>query len=137
MIKGEAHVEVWRTGTVREAIRDAAVVVSRAGYNSSAMLMSTDLPVILVPADKVFVGRDQWPRALRLAALPGIWAIEENHPDAVIQLARAMDAALRQGRVPRQLGWNLNGAETAARWVIAEAQDAQREEEQHRGLMIG
>jgi predicted glycosyltransferase len=116
-LRSEPLVEVWRTGTVIDAIRDAALVISRAGYNTASMLMQTDLPVIFVPGLP-----DQAYRAERLSTQPGIWHVEEQ-PGTEPRLAELIDTALGSGPVSRNLGWSTDGAKRAAQWMITAAKE--------------
>jgi len=45
LARERAGVEVWSSGTAEEAIRDATIMVSRSGYNTSYTLVQTDRPV--------------------------------------------------------------------------------------------
>ena len=81
LVEGETGLEIRETGSVREQIRDAAAVVSTGGYNSSALLISTDLPVVFIP-----VVRDQ-------GARPRAWL---DHP--------AYGSSIRPAR-SRSTGW--------------------------------
>lgn len=122
LMEGKERVEVLRTAPVREAVRDASVVVARCGYNSSSMLIQTDLPVVFVPT-----GRDQRPRAARFAGHPGVWHVVQEEEGAAVRLAEALDTGIAQGRAARGLNWRVNGAVEAAKWVHAAAREAERE----------
>ncbi len=115
-LDGQQGVELWRTGHTDDAIRDAAAVVSCAGYNNAMLLLRTGLPVVFLP-----VSDDQRDRCGQMAALPGVWALDPNASDAVNLVADALRGALACGRVGRCSDWNFEGAETAARWVLDEA----------------
>lgn len=116
LLEGKPGVELWRTGHTGDAIRDAAAVISCAGYNNAALLLRTGLPVIFLP-----VADDQLERTGRVAKLPGVWVIDPNAGNAVDLAVSALGGALAGGCVQRGLDWNFNGAETAARWVLDEA----------------
>jgi predicted glycosyltransferase len=129
LLKDEPGLELRAEGTLRESVRDAAVVVSSAGYNSSAFLLRTDLPVIFVP-----VVRDQHGRCRRLVAMDGVWIIDPSSPAAARSLASAIDSALGQDRATRKLDYDSGGATRAARWV----QDAAlRTETLSQGIQAG
>jgi len=116
VLDGQRGVELLRTGHTQDIIRDAAAVISCAGYNNAALLARTDLPVVFLP-----VADDQRERIGRLAGLPGIWALDPHADDAVEMAADALGKALACGRLPRGLDWDFNGADAAARWVLDEA----------------
>ncbi|MDZ5078675.1 glycosyltransferase family protein [Nesterenkonia sp. HG001] len=69
---GEPQVRVLRSaGNVPALVRDAAAVVSMAGYNSVAEVMATTTPALLVPR---YTRRAEQPR--RTAALAAIGALD-------------------------------------------------------------
>ena len=108
----------WRAdGELRDVIRDASAVISRAGYNSVALLMQTSLPIVLVPA--AGGSQDQVIRAASVSGAPGVWVVSHDSDDAAAQLGRAMHQALQ----PAALGPRLvaDGATRAAAWFIEEA----------------
>jgi predicted glycosyltransferase len=126
------EVEVWPTGSVEEAIQDAALVVSRAGYNTAYTLAQTSLPLVLVPYPDP--GAEQSYRAGLLARLPNISVVEEQSHGAAALLAERIVRGLSAPRVARELPFRVDGAERAAEWltrlaaeeVTFEASDYQR-----------
>jgi predicted glycosyltransferase len=104
-------------GELREVIRDAAVVVSRAGYNSVALLLQTPLALILVPA--IYGSLDQVSRADGLRGTSGVWVTSTRDADHVAGLSRAMAEAA--GFVPAGARLTADGAGRAAEWLVAEA----------------
>jgi len=118
-IEGQRGVELWRTGHTGDAIRDAAAVVSCAGYNNAALLLRSGLPLVFLP-----VSDDQRARTASAASLPGVWALDPDAADAVELAAGALRGALACGLVRRCLDWDFNGAAAAARWVLDEASAA-------------
>jgi predicted glycosyltransferase len=117
----DASVELVGSGSTLDAIAGASAVVARAGYNTAATMLASDVPTIFVPYLRH--GGDQPSRARRLAALPGIWTVAEDAPDAVTTLARALDQAFALGRIARSRR-RLDGAERAARFVLEIAREA-------------
>jgi predicted glycosyltransferase len=81
----------------------SALSISRAGYNTSALLLRTGVPAVVVP-DPVM--SDQVPRARRLAAR-GLVALVEGEPPGEDALAGAIEAALARP-APRH-GFDLEG----------------------------
>ena len=126
------EVEVWPTGSVEEAVRDAALVVSRAGYNTAYTLAQTTLPLVFVPYPDP--GAEQSYRAGLLARLPNISVVEEHSDGAAGLLAERIERGLGAPRVERELPFRVDGAERAAEWltrlaaeeVTFEASDYQR-----------
>lgn len=109
-------VEVWPTGTAEEGARDAAVVVSRAGYNSAYTLAQTPLPLVFVPFPDP--GGEQVYRASLLARLPNVSAVDERAEGAAALLARQVERGLGAGRAERSLPFRVDGAERAAEWLV-------------------
>ncbi|MBI4862070.1 MAG: hypothetical protein HY815_17710 [Candidatus Riflebacteria bacterium] len=107
--RGHPDLELVARCSVEEAARDAAVVVSRVGYNSAYTLARSDLPLVLVPST--------WPEQLRraalLAKLDGIWSCSED--DLTDRLPHLLEQALSRGRAPRDLPFRVDGADRAAR----------------------
>jgi predicted glycosyltransferase len=120
IVNGRAAVEVIASGKVEEAIRDATVIVSRAGYNSSYAIVQTDLPVIFVPTQ--FAGDDQPSRARRLSTLPKVWNIDERDPAAASHIERILRGDLT--RAPRPLPFDTNGAANSTRVIVARVRGA-------------
>lgn len=110
------NIEVWPESTAEEAIRDAAVVVSRVGYNTAYTLVQTDLPLVLVPA--TVPGDEQAYRARLLARLPGVSVVNEQSTEAEELLASAIREGLSSGRTARELPFRIDGAERSARWLM-------------------
>jgi predicted glycosyltransferase len=111
-----AGVEVWRTGSVEEAVRDAAVAVSRCGYNTAYTLARSEAPLVLVPL--ATRGTEQHDRAHRLGELDRVWVVEEAAPDGAARLAAAIAEAARAPRGPRPLPFRVDGAREAAAWLL-------------------
>ena len=107
--------EVVGASTLSEAVPDAHVVVSRAGYNSTAQLLRTDFPIVFVP----YAGGsgDQVLRARRLDQVPGVEIVEEGS-DCAVRLAAALDRALRGPPTIARAVSNQSGAVAAARWLL-------------------
>lgn len=112
---GGARVEVWPTGTVEEAVRDAALVVSRAGYNTAYTLAQTSLPLVLVPYPDP--GAEQAYRASLLARLPNVSVVDERADGAAALLAGQVERGLGAARAARELPFRVDGAERAADWL--------------------
>jgi len=95
--------EVWQTGSVDEAMANAAFVVCRAGYNTAFEVVANPVPVIFVPFQS---GQpEQMERARRLAELPGVWVVDESAPSAEEDLRDAVTGAvLLAGRPVRRPG---------------------------------
>jgi predicted glycosyltransferase len=108
-------IETLRTSSLEDAVREATIVVSRAGYNSSYALAATELPLVLAPVP--LEGSDQQERAARLRGLDGIWTIDECLPSATDDLTHALQAALQRGRAPRPLSFRVDGASRAAELI--------------------
>lgn len=126
--------EVWQTGSVDEAIANAAFVVSRAGYNSAFEVVANPVPVIFVPFQR---GQpEQMERARRLAELPGVWAVDEAAPSAEQDLSDAVHGALRLSGSPvrRELPFRTTGAAGAAA-LLWEAADITRRSERMANLV--
>ena len=111
----DPRLEVLDRGRAEDEMARAAVVVCRAGYNTAYAAVVSDRPVVLMPLANE--GGEQPYRARRLAALEGVYLVDENAPDAADQLAEAVTAALARGRVTRRLPFELNGAERAGRYL--------------------
>jgi predicted glycosyltransferase len=45
-------IEVWRTGSVTEAVRGASAVVSSVGYNTTFAFLQTQLPIAFCPWER-------------------------------------------------------------------------------------
>jgi predicted glycosyltransferase len=118
-LEGRRGVELWMTGHTHDAIRDAAAVVSCAGYNNAALLLRIGLPVVFLP-----VSDDQRDRTASIASLPGVWTLDPNAVNAVDLAVDALREALACGRVARCSDWDFNGADAAARWLLDEASDS-------------
>jgi predicted glycosyltransferase len=104
--------EILRCPTLDQAVQDAALVISRAGYNTSLYLIQTDLPVIFVPQD---LGDDDQPgRAHKLSHLSHIWSINYTRDGFVTQLTSIVTRALKTEREPRDIRMQLNGTSRAA-----------------------
>jgi predicted glycosyltransferase len=112
------RIEVWRTAELEEAVRDAAVVVTRAGYNTTYALAATPLPLILAPLPVETT--DQHARAERLRHLDGVFVVDERLLSSTDDLSAAITAALARGRAPRPLPFRIDGAARAAAWIAAE-----------------
>lgn len=116
-VAGAPDVEVVPTGEVRDEVRTAAVVVSAAGYNSVSLLMTTELPCVLIP-----VVEDQRERVAELAGSPGTWCVSPDAEGVVEQLSAALGSALARGRQPRPMvSRSTEGAALAAEWLCAQA----------------
>jgi predicted glycosyltransferase len=107
-------VEVWSTGTAEAAIRDATIVVSRAGYNTSYTLVQSDRPVVFIPQQ--LAGDDQPSRARRMAGLPKVWNLDSSDPQIVASLAGILRGDLSP--VARALPFRIDGAAAAAREIM-------------------
>jgi predicted glycosyltransferase len=114
----EPDIDVVPEGALRDAIRDAQIVVSRAGYNSAMQLLRTDVPLVFVP----YAGGsgDQITRGRRLRGQPGVWVIDSAQPDREAALAAAMTEALASPRITRERP-RADGARRAAAWLMEQA----------------
>jgi predicted glycosyltransferase len=112
---GENNVEVLFAGALADVIRDAHVVVSRAGYNSTAQLLLTDFPLIFVP----FAGGsgDQVTRARQLTGQPGVAVVNERI-DAAATLAASIEIALAGPCTISRADTRSRGATNAATWLL-------------------
>jgi predicted glycosyltransferase len=81
----------------------SALSISRAGYNTSALLLRARIPAVLVPDPRM---SDQPPRARRLAEL-GLASRVEGDPPPAASIADAIEAAL--ARPARAHGFDLDG----------------------------
>jgi predicted glycosyltransferase len=122
MLTERPDVELLADAPIEEVIRDASLVVSRAGYNSAYTLAQTDLPTILVPLTERHAYREQSERTRLLAELPAIWHLEENASDVVREMATLMEQGLDQGKVTRTLPFRTDGAQVAALRLLQRAQ---------------
>jgi len=106
--------EVWETGSVDEATANAVLVVCRAGYNTAFEVLARPVPVIFVPFQSA--QPEQMERARRLAALPGVWAVDESAPSAEQDFRDAVAGALGLAGLPvqRTLPFRTTGAAGAA-----------------------
>jgi predicted glycosyltransferase len=112
-----AGVEVVARGELRDVIRDASVVISRAGYNSVALLLQTSLPIVLSPAS--VASQDQVERVAALRGTPGVWSVEDSGARHVDGLHRALiEARALTSCAPRLVA---DGAARAAQWLLNEA----------------
>jgi predicted glycosyltransferase len=123
---GRAEAEIWPTGTVDAATRDAALVIARCGYNTAAALIGSPLPTIFVPLHKR--EDEQIRRAERFAAFDGVWSVDDRESDAASRLASAIEAGIARGIAPRELPFDTGGAERAAAWLIERASRRRRRE---------
>lgn len=101
-------------GHLKDLVRDAAVVVSRAGYNSAAFLLQTRLPLVFVPT--VGASGDQLVRAASWPEWPGVRVVPPDAGDPEASLAGALAEAATIGVVAPRLV--ADGAVRAARWLI-------------------
>lgn len=115
---GLEGVEIWAEGSAEDAIGDASLVVSRAGYNSAYTVVQSNLPVVFVPLRG---NPEQELRASRLAELPGVESIDEND---VASLRASMERGLAAGRRPRAIPFSTDGAQQAAEWILTAAKEA-------------
>ena len=113
----DGGVSIAPHGELRDVIRDAAVVISRAGYNSVALLLQTPLALILVPA--IYGSLDQVARADGLRGTSGVWVTSKRDDDHVARLSGAVAEAGRF--VPAGARLTADGAGRAAEWLVAEA----------------
>ncbi|MBV8820636.1 MAG: hypothetical protein JO022_19910 [Acidobacteriaceae bacterium] len=68
------------------------------------------------------VVRDQDGRTQAMLGLPGVWVVSPSSPEPEYRLAAAIEAALAHGRAFRPLNAITNGAQEAAKWVVAAGQ---------------
>jgi len=115
LARGCDRLDLVQACSVEEAARDAAVVVSRVGYNSAFTLARTDIPLVLAPATLA----EQTRRASLLAELDGIWTCPQDALES--RLPALLEAALARGRTPRSLPFRVDGAQRAARRFRAAA----------------
>ena len=108
-------VEVLGEADLATAVADVDAVVCRVGYNTAYALMTTDLPVLLVPT----AWPEQFQRAHQLAELDSVLVWLEEEGEEV--LTRRLGALLELPRVERRLPFRTDGAANAAR-VLAEGQ---------------
>lgn len=116
----EPRIEWLAAAPAETVIRDAAAVVARTGYNTAALLLRSDRPVVFVPSPGA--SGDQLSRAARAAAAPGVWSLPANTTPPA--LAAALDAALACGAVSRSASWPCDGARLSAEWLLAEGRAA-------------
>ena len=104
---------------VEDALEDAAIVISRAGYNTAFHLVQTNLPVIFIP--RKLLNDDQPRRADKLAQLQNIWSVDESHTEAPTLLESALAAGLDPtiGLADRRCQIDLNGASRAAECILS------------------
>jgi predicted glycosyltransferase len=121
---GRPGVEVWAAGTVEDAIRDAALVVCRVGYNTAYTVVCSDLPIVLVPLPGG--NGEQAMRAARLAELDNVRVVDEEVGGAAADLGEAISAGVAEGRRARPLPFSTAGAETAAGWLLQAAEEGAR-----------
>lgn len=120
MVAGR-NVGLLDTATLDEAVGDAALVVSRAGYNTAFYLLQTSLPLVLIP--QRMLNDDQPRRAARMERYPNVWNVDESRPDALGQLREAVGAALCAKPSRRELGFDTDGAANAAARLIRLAEE--------------
>lgn len=108
-------VEVLGEADLATAVADVDAVVCRVGYNTAYALMTTDLPVLLVPT----AWPEQFQRARQLAELDSVLVWLEEQGEEV--LAQRLAALLELPRVERRLPFRTNGAANTAR-VLLEGQ---------------
>lgn len=106
------RVELLSEASTQETIRDGSLIISRAGYNTAYTVIQTPLPLIFVPF--AFPGDEQIYRARMMARLPNVAVIEEDWPNAVLQLRAAMQHGLGSVNVARELPFRTDGAERTA-----------------------
>lgn len=111
------RVEIVPEGSAEETVRDASLVVSRVGYNTSYSLVQTDLPLVFVPTPTP--GDEQIYRAGRLARLSNVWVVEETAAGAAELLRAAVRGGLAAGRAKRELPFRVDGARRTAAWLAA------------------
>jgi len=106
--------EVWNTGSVEEALANAAFVVCRAGYNTAFEVVANPVPVIFAPIPTAHL--EQTERARRLAELPGVWTVDETASSAAQDCREAVQGALLLAGLPvrRKLPFRTTGAAGAA-----------------------
>jgi predicted glycosyltransferase len=124
------HVEFLPPVPVEDALDDAALVISRAGYNSAFHLVQTNLPVIFIP--RKLQNDDQPRRAGKLAQLHNIWSIDESGTDAQTRLKSALIAGLDPNLelADRRRQIDLNGASRAAECILSSNDYSGRSEAQ-------
>ena len=118
---GRENVEIWPEGTVADAIRDASLIVSRAGYNTSYSVIQSALPIVFIPLQTG--SQEQGTRAARLAALDRVQVVDEREAAAPAALRECIEQGLAAGARPRSLPFSIDGAERAARWILGAAME--------------
>lgn len=93
-------------------LHGAALSISRAGYNTSAALLRSRVPAVLVPDSRM---SDQRPRAQRLVKEGLAVAVEAERERDVDALAAAINAAL--AAPPPHHSFDLSGVATTRRLV--------------------
>jgi predicted glycosyltransferase len=124
-LAGERNFEVVGPGNLDQALEDAAVVISRAGYNTAFHLIQTELPLILVPQE---LGYDDQPhRSQRLSQLSNVWVIREKSHKFVEELGEAIQLALLSEHRPRGISMRLDGASRVANLLSEMSRESSRE----------
>jgi predicted glycosyltransferase len=111
------RIELVAEGSAEETVRDASLVVSRVGYNTSYSLVQTDLPLVFVPTPTP--GDEQIYRAGKLTQLSNVSVVEETSPQAAELLRAAVRSGLAAGKAKRELPFRVDGARRAAAWLAA------------------
>jgi predicted glycosyltransferase len=111
------NIEVWSEGRAIDAIKDAWLAVSRAGYDTAYTLVQTEVPTIFVPLPSLWCFGEQFYRARCLSRLPNVWVLEERAHDALESLQARLRTGLEADRVKRHLPFRVTGAANAAGWL--------------------
>ena len=113
----EEYIDLVAEASTDEAIRDASVVISRAGYNTSYALVQTELPLIFVPLPAP--GDEQSYRAQKLARLLNVSAVDQTDPSVPELLRAALEQALNCEPSSRELPFRTDGAARTADFITA------------------
>jgi len=102
--------------SVEEAVRSAAVVVSRCGYNSSYTLMRSEAPIIFLP--QISPCFEQLDRAAGLKTIDRVRVLREDSGDAAEHLKKAVLESLGEPHSLRDLPFAVDGDVAAAKWLL-------------------
>ena len=106
-------VEVLGEADLATAVAGVDAVICRVGYNTAYALMTTDLPVLLVPT----AWPEQFQRARQLDRLDSVLVWLEGESEEA--LAQRLAALLELPRVERRLPFRTDGAINAAKLLLA------------------